>query len=104
MEIIAKEKKLQLIIVFFITLNSQEVAGKLNKIQPSKSAVKWILHSLSGHAEITGYLQWQTVLKRIKREIIENVQDQNPRLPCLGSFKTIGQKLRWLFGTEIHQV
>lgn len=100
MEIIAKEKKLQLIIVFFITLNSQEVAGKLNKIQPSKSAVKWILHSLSGHAEITGYLQWQTVLKRIKREIIENV----PHLPCLGSFKTIGQKLRWLFGTEIHQV
>lgn len=69
MERIAIEKDLQLNIVFFIALNSQEVAKKSNEILPSKSAVKWMPQSLSGRAEISGYLQWQTMRKRIEDKL-----------------------------------
>lgn len=94
MEITAIEKELQLNVVFFITLSSQEVARKPNKVLPSKSAVKWMPQSLPGYAEMSGYLQRQIELKRI--EIIENIQGQTPPLPCLGSFRTIGQQLQCL--------
>lgn len=94
MEIKAIEKELQLNIVFFITLSSQEVARKPDKVLPSKSAVRWMPQSFSGHAGMSGYLQLQTALKRI--EIIENIQGQTPPLPCLGSFRAIGQQLQCL--------
>lgn len=66
MEITAIEKELQLNIVFFITLSSQEVARKPNKVLLSKGAVKWMPHSLSGHAEMSGYLQCKQRRKELK--------------------------------------
>lgn len=93
----ATEKELQLNIVFFITLNGQEVARKPNEVLPSESAVK--KGCLKAYQAVLRSVVIYNGKQRWKKnwgEIIEDIQGQNPPLPRLGTFRTLGQQLQCL--------